>query len=91
MRDSVFVSRAHPYGSVALDSPAGGENNGLTAAEREAIAQVVGTAARTAGDTLANQAKAPDASPARAAKSRRSPLLLVAVAVVVAVVVLKRK
>jgi len=90
MRDSVFVSRAHPYGSVALDSPAGGENNGLTAAEREAIAQVVGTAARSAGDALANQSKAPSAPPARS-KSRRSPLLLVAVAVVVAVVVLKRK
>lgn len=89
MRDSVFVSRAHPYGSVALDSPAGGENNGLTAAEREAIAQVVGTAARSAGDALANQSKAPAAPPART--SRRSPLLLVAVAVVVAVVVLKRK
>lgn len=87
MRGSDFTSRAHPFGTVALDGPAGGEPNGLTQSERDALAQIgaaVGDAARGAfAPTMPAPAPAP-----------RSPWLLVggvAVVVVVGLFVFRRK
>jgi hypothetical protein len=87
MKTPDFTSRAHPFGVVALDGPAGGETAGLTAAERDALAQLAGAAAQTVRDQYGRPIVTPD-------RQERSPWMLAALvagAVVVVVFILRKR
>lgn len=80
MFESRFSSSAHPFGPVALDSPAGGETDGLTEAEKQALVQVGSTVMDSVRAQYGQKAPPPEDKPARS-----SWMLVGAVAAAVAV------